>query len=76
MAANHRGGRPPKLVAQFRGLDGLLEAVRGGLGIKLIRERIVDTLGTRLRVVYRPVSGLEPADICLAWAEGNTRVGS
>lgn len=45
MATNPRGGRPPKVVAQFRSLDGLLEAVRGGLGVNLIRERIVDTLG-------------------------------
>jgi DNA-binding transcriptional LysR family regulator len=46
--------------------------VRGGLGINLIRERIVNTLGHASGVVFRPVSGLEPAEICLAWAEGNT----
>ena len=71
MAANHRGGRPPKLAAQFRGLDGLLEAVRAGLGLNIIRERIVDTMGSESGVVFRPVTGLEPADICLAWLEGN-----
>lgn len=71
MATSHRGGRPPKLAAQFRGLDGLLEAVRAGLGLNLIRERIVDTLGPDSGVVYRPVKGLEPADVALAWLEGN-----
>ena len=72
MATNHRGGRPPRIAAQFRSLDGLLEAVRGGLGINLIRERIVETLGPDSGVVFRPVRDLEPAEISLAWAEGNT----
>ena len=71
MATAHRGGRPPKLAAQFRGLDGLLEAVRAGLGLNLIRERIVDTLGPDSGVVYRPVRGLEPAEVALAWREGD-----
>ncbi len=71
MATAHRGGRPPKLAAQFRGLDGLLEAVRAGLGLNLIRERIVKTLGPDSGVVFRPVEGLEPAHVCLAWVEGN-----
>jgi DNA-binding transcriptional LysR family regulator len=71
MATAHRGGRPPKLAAQFRGLDGLLEAVRAGLGLNLIRERIVQTLGPDSGVVYRPVKGLEPAHVSLAWLEGN-----
>ena len=71
MAINHRGGRPPRIAAQFRSLDGLLQAVRGGLGINLIRERIVDTLGPDSGVVFRPVRNLEPAEISLAWAEGN-----
>jgi DNA-binding transcriptional LysR family regulator len=72
MANNHRGGRPPKIVAQFRSLDGLLEAVRAGLGVNLIRQRIVDTLGPTSGIVFRPVRGLEPADASLAWAEGDT----
>jgi DNA-binding transcriptional LysR family regulator len=73
MAINHRGGRPPKIVAQFRSLDGLLEAIRGGLGVNIIRERIVDTLGPSSGVVFRPVPGLEAADVCLAWAAGDER---
>ena len=72
MAINHRGGRPPRIAAQFRSLDGLLQAVRGGLGVNLIRERIVDTLGPDSGVVFRPVRDLEPAEVSLAWAEGNT----
>ena len=71
MAINHRGGRPPKIVARFKSLDGLLAAVQGGLGVNLIRERIVDTLGPRSGVVYRPVAGLEPAEVALCWLEGN-----
>ena len=72
MAINHRGGRPPRIAAQFRSLDGLLQAVRGGLGVNLIRERIVDTLGPDSGVVFRPVRDLEPAEVSLAWAEGNS----
>jgi DNA-binding transcriptional LysR family regulator len=73
MAINHRGGRPPRLVAQFKSMDGLLEAVRGGLGVNLIRERIVDSLGPNSGVVFRPVAGLEPADVLLAWRSGDER---
>jgi DNA-binding transcriptional LysR family regulator len=72
MAMNHRGGRPPKIVASFKSLDGLLEAVRGGLGVNLIRERIVDTLGPGSGVTFRPVEGLEPAEVALCWLAGNT----
>jgi DNA-binding transcriptional LysR family regulator len=73
MAINHRGGRPPRLVAQFKSMDGLLEAVRGGLGVNLIRERIVDSLGPDSGVVFRPVAGLEPAEVLLAWRSGDER---
>jgi DNA-binding transcriptional LysR family regulator len=73
MAINHRGGRPPRLVAQFKSMDGLLEAVRGGLGVNLIRERIVDSLGPESGVVFRPVAGLEPAEVLLAWRSGDER---
>jgi DNA-binding transcriptional LysR family regulator len=72
MVINHRGGRPPKIVARFRSLDGLLEAVRGRLGVNVIRERIVDTLGQSSGVVFRPVAGLEPAEVALAWRQGSS----
>jgi len=32
----------------------------------------VNTLGADSGVVFRQVTGLEPAGICLAWLEGNT----
>src|SRR3954451_19942771 len=73
MAIGHRGGRPPRLVAQFKSMDGLLEAVRGGLGVNLIRERIVDSLGPDSGVVSRPFSGIDPADVLLAWRSGDER---
>jgi DNA-binding transcriptional LysR family regulator len=73
MATNHRNGRPPKIVAQFRSLDGLVEAVRAGLGVNLIRERIVDTFGSASGVVFRPVRDLEPAEVSVAWATGDQR---
>ncbi|HYP48968.1 MAG TPA: LysR family transcriptional regulator [Thermoleophilaceae bacterium] len=73
MAIDHRGGRPPHIVAQFRSLDGLLEAIRSGLGVNLIRKRIVDSLGPSSGVVFRPVAGLEPAEVALAWNAGDRR---
>jgi DNA-binding transcriptional LysR family regulator len=73
MATNHRGGRPPRIVAQFRGLDGLLEGIRSGLGVNLIRERIVNALGPASGVVFRPVVNLEPADVAIAWRTGDKR---
>lgn len=73
MATNHRGGRPPRIVAQFRGLDGLLQGIRSGLGVNLIRERIVNSLGPGSGVVFRPVTDLEPADVAVAWRSGDSR---
>ncbi|MBA2794659.1 MAG: hypothetical protein H0U32_11815 [Thermoleophilaceae bacterium] len=32
----------------------------------------MNTLGADSGVVFRQVTGLEPAEICLAWLEGNT----
>ncbi len=73
MAINHRGGRPPHIVAQFRGLDGLVEGIRSGLGINLVRERVLGGAGPESGVVYRPVAGLEGADVGVAWRTGDTR---
>ena len=73
IATDHRAGRPPRFVAQFRALDGLLEGIRSGLGVNLIRERIVNSLGPASGVVFRPVIDLEPAEIAVAWRTGDTR---
>lgn len=73
MAANHRGGRPPRIVAQFRGLDGLVEGIRSGLGVNLVRERVLAGGGPDSGVVFRPVAGLEGADVAVAWRSGDTR---
>ncbi len=68
-----RRGRPARIVAQFRSLDGLLEAIRAGLGGHVIRERIVDSLGPSSGVVFRPVPELEPAVVSLARKENDRR---
>jgi DNA-binding transcriptional LysR family regulator len=73
MGTRHRGGRPPHFVARFHSLDALLEAARAGLGVNLIRERIVDSLGSRSGVVFRPLDNGETVEMALAWRSGDER---
>ena len=73
MATNHRGGRPPRIVAQLPSRStACSRPCAAASGVNLIRERIVDTLGPGSGVTFRPVEGLEPADVALCWSEGNT----
>lgn len=73
MATRHRGGRPPRLVARFHSLDALLECARAGLGVSLIRQRIVDSLGPGSGVVFRPLDNGETVEMALAWRSGDDR---
>ena len=73
MATSQRGGRPPRIVAQFRSVDGLVEAIRSGLGVNPIRERLVASFGPDSGIVFRPVVGLEPAELAIAWRAEDDR---
>ena len=55
-AARH--GRPARYVAQFRNLEGLISALRAGLGVHLATQPLRDALGHDL--VWRPLPDHPP----------------
>jgi DNA-binding transcriptional LysR family regulator len=73
IAAEHRGGRPPRIGATVRTLDGLIEAVGAGLGIAATVATAVDALGSTAGVVFRPVNGLKPLEFFVARRVGDDR---
>ena len=74
-AARHRGGKPPRIAAAVRTLDGLLEAVGAGLGVASTVAPAIDALDAAAGVVFRPVPGLEPLDFWVARRTGDDRAG-
>ena len=73
MLTEHRNGRPPKIVAQFRTLDALVSAVRAGLGVHVSADSVQTLLPPGGGVVYRRVEGLRPLDHSVAWRSGDER---
>lgn len=73
MLTKHRGGRPPRIVAQFSTLDALVQALRAGLGIHVTTPDLVEALGPGSGIVWRPVPGLEPLEHSLACRKGDER---
>lgn len=73
ICADRRGGRPPKVGATTRTLDGLVEAIGAGLGVAFTVEMAVEALGGSAGVVFRPVEGVDPLPFWVAWREGDDR---
>jgi DNA-binding transcriptional LysR family regulator len=73
MLTKHRGGRAPRIVAQFRSLDALVEAMRAGLGIHCTTPQFVESLGPGSGIVWREVPGLDPLEHSIAWRRGDDR---
>jgi len=71
--AGHRGGRPPRIAAQFRTLDALLTALRAGLGVHIVSLPLVESAGRDSGLAWRPVRGLPPLDHYIAWRSGDER---
>jgi DNA-binding transcriptional LysR family regulator len=71
MATAHRGGRPPRIVAQFHSIDGLVEALRAGLGVHTGTRSLAESGGTSL--VWREIVDLAPLEHSVAWRIGDTR---
>lgn len=57
-ANRFRHGQPPKYVAQFRTLEGLIVSIRAGLGVHLATESLATAAGTG--VVWRRLDELPP----------------
>ncbi len=72
LAIDERGGRPPAVGAIAGTPDAVFEAVGSGLGVVLLAAGNA-SLYQRAGVVTRPVSGLAPAVLALAWRRSDRR---
>jgi DNA-binding transcriptional LysR family regulator len=72
-AASHRQGRRPVVGATAHSMEGMLEAVRAGLGVALTIEPVVRALGPQSAIAFRPVTGLEPVEFFICWHSGDER---
>jgi DNA-binding transcriptional LysR family regulator len=72
LATDARGGRAPVIGAVAATADAVLESVAAGLGVVLLAEGNA-ALYERGGVVARPVEGLEPAVLALAWRASDRR---
>lgn len=72
LALDCRGGRPPVIGAVIGGVDETYEALVGGLGICLVAKGNVPLLA-REGVAIRPVSGVTPSRLALAWRADDPR---
>lgn len=70
MATSQRGGVPPKIVAEFRSLDSLVEALRARLGVHTGSRLLANLGGSSL--IWRPMPELEPLEHSIAWRTGDT----
>jgi len=73
IAAEHRGGKPPRIGATVQTLDGLMEAIGAGLGVATTVATAVEAMGGAAGVVFRPVIGLEPLEFWVARRAGDQR---
>ncbi|WP_405855001.1 LysR family transcriptional regulator [Streptomyces sp. NBC_00090] len=72
LALDCRGGRPPVIGGRIAGTDETYEALVGGLGICLVAAGNVPLLA-REGVVARPVRGVTPSHLVLAWRADDSR---
>jgi DNA-binding transcriptional LysR family regulator len=71
--AEHRGGRPVRIAAQFRTLDALISALRAGLGVHIVSLPLIESAGPDSGLVWRPVPELPPLEHFIAWRSGDER---
>ncbi len=63
-AESFRQGKPARYVAQYRNLEGLVSALRAGLGVHLATQPLRETLATD--IVWRPVPDYPPLQYFVA----------
>ena len=71
LATDHRR-TPPRITAEAATADETFEAVASGLGVVLLSAGNV-SIYERADVVCRPVSGLSPSQLAVAWRTGDDR---
>ncbi|MFB7634260.1 LysR substrate-binding domain-containing protein [Streptomyces sp. NPDC056149] len=72
LATDERGGRPVRIGAEVAGADETFEAVEEGLGVVLLAAGNA-AIYRRPGVVARPVVGLSPSQLALAWRADDHR---
>ncbi|MGV9817493.1 LysR family transcriptional regulator [Nocardia xishanensis] len=72
LALEARDGHPVRIGAEATGADETFEAIASGLGVALVAAGNAD-LYRRPGLVYRPVDGLAPAELAVAWRSDDTR---
>ena len=73
MLTDYRGGRPPKIAAEFRTLDALVAALQAGIGVHVAASALPRSLGPGSEIVCRRVPGLPQLDHYIAWRSGDER---
>lgn len=73
LATDARGDRPPLIGAEIRSADETYEALVDGRGLCLLASGNAPLL-TRGGVVARPVHGLSPSQLALAWRRDDRRL--
>jgi DNA-binding transcriptional LysR family regulator len=72
LALDARDGRPPRIGAEIASTDETYEALVGGQGICLVAAGNAPLIALE-GVITRPVRGLSPSQLALAWRTGDHR---
>jgi DNA-binding transcriptional LysR family regulator len=72
LANNHRAGEPPRVAAEVATADEVFEIVSSGTAVTLLAEGNA-IVYSRPGIICIPVSGLEPAQLAIAWRHGDRR---
>jgi DNA-binding transcriptional LysR family regulator len=72
LALDDRGGHPVRIGAEASTADEAFEAVATGHGVALLAEGNVSVYA-RPGMVCRPVTGVQPCQLAIAWRRGDNR---
>ncbi|WP_063059904.1 LysR family transcriptional regulator [Nocardia sienata] len=72
LAIDERGGRPPVIGGEISSTEETYEAVRGGDGVVLLAAGNAPLVAHE-GVVVRPVHGVSPSELALAWRRDDIR---
>jgi DNA-binding transcriptional LysR family regulator len=72
LALDGRGGTPPRIGAEIASTDETYEALMDGQGICLLAAGNTPLIALE-GVITRPVRGLSPSQLALAWRKGDRR---
>jgi DNA-binding transcriptional LysR family regulator len=72
LGSDARGGKPANVALEVNSPDETFEAVASGLGVHLLAAGNAD-IYARPGVVCRPVDGLSPCELAVAWREDDAR---